>query len=69
MKIGDLVRYKDSEDACTRAWAQEVWPERPRFGIVVAWTRKHQYQVKVLMSNGEAGWEYIKELELISENR
>ena len=65
MKVGDLVRYKDSEDA----WTQEVWPEKPRFGIVVAWTRKHQYQVKVLMSNGETGWEYIKELELISESR
>ena len=65
MKVGDLVRYKDSEDA----WTQEVWPEKPRFGIVVAWTRKHQYQVKVLMSNGETGWEYIKELELVSESR
>jgi len=66
MKIGDLVRYKPlySPD-----WTKEVWPEQPPFGLVIEWTRKHQYQVKVLMSTGESGWEYIKELEIISEGR
>ena len=66
MKVGDLVKYKPIHSA---AWTKEVWPEQPPFGIVIEWTRKHQYQVKVLMSTGESDWEYIKELELISEGR
>ena len=39
------------------------------FGIVIHWTRKHQYQVKILMSTGETEWEYIKDLKVISESR
>ena len=64
MKPGDLVKYKPVYSASS---PKELLPDFGLFGLVITWTKKHQYQVELLMNTGETEWEYISELEVVSE--
>jgi len=68
MKPGDLVKYKPVYSTVEGS-IKELLPDYGLFGLVITWTKKHQYQVKLLMNTGETEWEYISELEVISESR
>jgi hypothetical protein len=66
MKPGDLVKYRP---VYSGGDIKELLPDFGLFGLVITWTKKHQYQVELLMNTGETEWEYISELEVISEAR
>jgi hypothetical protein len=59
LKSGDLVRLK-------KAFLDPHWTCT---ALVIKWTKKHQFKVTLLWDNGEIDWEYVKDLEIISESR
>ena len=59
MKPGDLIKLK--KDYLDPHWTH--------IGLVIKWTRKHQYKVVVLWDTGEVELAYIKDLEIVSESR
>ena len=60
LKPGDLVRLK--EDFFDPHWTHTA--------LVIKWTRKRRYKVMLLLwDTGKIGWEYMEDLETISESR